>query len=242
MPMLLINCDLGEGIGPESEILPHIDLCSLACGGHAGDKDILKEVLGLALQYGVSAGAHPSYPDPQYFGRRSMNLPPEVLKESLLEQIGLFQYVSTSMGAFMHHIKAHGALYHDIATDPVMAQIYLEIVTPFRETSYLIVPSNSEIERKARIQGFSLMYEAFADRAYNAKGQLLSRSEEGSVLIAPELVWKQYESLSEKGIVYVSNEPVSVLAQTACIHGDNPNAVAIVKHLCNQRRKWISSS
>lgn len=242
MSMLLINCDLGEGIGPDSDLLPHIDLCSLACGGHAGDREILKEVMELAMHHGVLAGAHPSYPDLRNFGRVSMQLPPEVLKESLLEQIGLFQYVGTSMGIPMHHIKAHGALYNDVASDPVMANIYLEIVEPFKETAYLMVPPKSEIARKAQVMGFSVLYEAFADRAYTPNGQLLPRGKEGAVITSPELVWMQYNSLSEKGVVFVSNEPVSVVAQTACIHGDNPNAIAIVEHLSNQRKQWTSSS
>ncbi|HBB48509.1 MAG TPA: lactam utilization protein LamB, partial [Flavobacteriaceae bacterium] len=81
-----INCDLGEGMANDAQIMPHISRCNIACGGHAGNPEIMQRSIELAVKHGVPIGAHPSYPDKDNFGRLSMSLTPQALKETLFQQ------------------------------------------------------------------------------------------------------------------------------------------------------------
>ncbi len=227
-----VNCDMGEGVGNEAQILPLVSSCNLACGGHAGSPELLLEILGLAKKLGVRAGAHPSYPDRKNFGRLSMTLSKVELAQTIQEQIAVFQHAAERTGTRMHHIKAHGALYNDLAADPHLAQIYLEVLEPFKNAAILFAPCGSLFAKLAYSQGFTVWEEAFGDRAYNADGSLVSRRLEGAVLSNPEVVLKQIiQMVCHRQVKTLQNKVYTLEPKTICVHGDTPGALEILMYL-----------
>ena len=227
-----LNCDVGEGVGNEQELFPHISSCNIAGGGHAGNRESMKEIVTLAGKAGVRAGAHPSYPDRENFGRKHMQLTARELEESLLEQLQLLDEVAAAAGVPLHHIKAHGALYNDLAENPALAREYLRILTPYRESRVLFVPAGSDLMRRASSLGYRVWGEAFADRAYNADGSLVARSEPGAVLTEAPRVFRQVRDLVLRGRATTpEGREIKLSPDTICIHGDTPGALEILMYL-----------
>ncbi|MBT8183827.1 MAG: LamB/YcsF family protein, partial [Eudoraea sp.] len=162
-----INSDVGEGLGNEKDLFPYLSSCNIACGGHVGDASSIREIVLLSKTYQLKAGAHPSYPDPENFGRITMKYTKAHLIESIRNQLALISDILKEEGEELHHIKPHGALYNDVASDPEMAVTLLEAIAKFREDTILYVPYNSQIERLALEGGFMIWREAFGDRNYN---------------------------------------------------------------------------
>ena len=227
-----LNCDAGEGVGNEPELFPLISSCSIACGGHAGDADTMRRTISLAMDHGVAVGAHPSYPDRDRFGRVSLKIDPTVLRESLELQLHTFGDILTRLGAPLHHIKAHGALYNDLAPGGSLATLYLEVLEPFREGVLLYAPCGAEFVSLAESRGFAVWEEAFADRAYEPDGSLVARTKPGAVVTAPEAVFEQLKEMVLHGRVRcVDGTFYPLQPRTICIHGDTPNASGILQHL-----------
>ncbi|MCX2681487.1 5-oxoprolinase subunit PxpA [Galbibacter sp. EGI 63066] len=230
-----INCDLGEGTSNESELMPYIQSCNIACGGHAGDESTMKEVVKLAVKHQVKIGAHPSYPDRENFGRKSISISAEKLISSIQEQIQLMDGVLGGFSAKLHHIKPHGALYNDIAKDEKRAAVFLQAIRNYKEKVALYVPYNSVIAKKAKGEGFSIIYEAFADRSYNPDLSLVARSKPNAVLTDVDAILKQVLSVAKEGrVTAVDGSTVPIKADTFCVHSDTENATDIVKYLYNQ--------
>lgn len=227
-----LNCDVGEGMGNESLLFPYISSCNIATGGHAGDIDSMREVASLAIKHQVRIGAHPSYPDPQNFGRVSLEMEKRDFQESMAAQLNSLLEVLAPLKVTMNHIKAHGALYNDLAPGGRLALEYLEVLTPFKESQILYAPCGSEFAGMAREQGFHVWEEAFADRAYRADGGLVSRTLSGAVHTDPEVVVEQVLEMSTKNQVRCADGSFfSMKPDTICIHGDNPAALEILKML-----------
>ncbi len=234
-----INCDVGEGIGNEAELFPHISSCNIACGGHAGDAETMLGVLHLAKENGIKVGAHPSYPDRENFGRLSMTIAPRDLKTSIQEQISLLEDLVTGAGLKLHHIKAHGALYNDIASNAVLAMQYLESIEAYREKAVLYVPPRSVIAKKAGKSGFDCALEAFGDRAYRTDLSLVSRQQQNAVIASPKAVLQRIVSMARDQVVPgIDGELLKIRADTFCIHGDTPNALQILMYLSSELPKY----
>ncbi len=233
-----LNCDTGEGVGNEALLLPLVSSCNIACGGHAGDRVSMESVVGLALEHGVRIGAHPSYPDREHFGRLSLKLPAEELQEALLGQLKSLEKILQAKGANLHHIKAHGALYNDLAADPVLGKSYLEALVAYRHRVRLFAPCGSGFARQAREAGFQVWEEAFADRAYRSDGSLAARQLPGSVHSNPEEVWRQLRQMVFEGHVStLDGTNYTLLPQTYCVHGDTPQAYEILMYLSGKLRE-----
>lgn len=227
-----LNCDVGEGVGNERHLFPHISSCNIACGGHAGNRDTMKEIVTLAGKSGVRAGAHPSYPDRENFGRKHMDLTVGELEETLGEQLRLMDEVAATAGVPLHHIKAHGALYNDLAANPALAREYLRILSPYRKSRVLFLPAGTELLHLASSRGYTVWAEAFADRAYNADGSLVARSEPGAVLTEAPRVFRQVRDLVVTGRATTPEGGEILLSpDTICIHGDTPGALEILMYL-----------
>ncbi|MGX1929980.1 5-oxoprolinase subunit PxpA [Flagellimonas sp. 2504JD4-2] len=230
-----INCDVGEGVGNESQLLPLISSCNIACGGHAGDVETMEKVVRLAQKNNVKIGAHPSYPDKLNFGRQVMSISDENLRQSIVEQLKIFDEVLKGEGGNLHHIKAHGALYNQTAKDKNLATLYLDAVDSYREDAFLYVPFGSIITKLAVERGFNIIYEAFADRNYNIDLSLVSRQLDNALIKEPEHVLKHIIPIIKKGeVVTISNERVKIKADTLCIHGDTPSALQILMYLSEE--------
>jgi len=233
-----INCDTGEGIGNEPQLIPLVSSCNIACGGHAGDARSMDRVVALAAEHGVRIGAHPSYPDREHFGRRSLDLPPEVLRESLLRQVAALEGALQARGAGLHHIKAHGALYNDLAARTQLGAFYLEVFGPYRGRVKLFAPCGSSFAAQARAAGFEVWEEAFADRAYRSDGSLASRQLPGAVLTEPQQVWGQLRHMVlDRRVDTLEGTEFPIEAQTYCVHGDTPQAYEILMYLSRKLRE-----
>lgn len=192
----------------------------------------MAETIGLAKRHGVLIGAHPSYPDREHFGRVTLDMDLSDLMESVVEQIGTLANLVDEMGGGLHHIKAHGALYNDLAKGGDMAVGYLEVVAPYKKSVMLYSPCGSVFTAMASDAGFSVWEEAFVDRAYNPDGSLVSRKRTGSLLTSPEEVKYQLQEMVLHGRVRCSDGSYwPIEAQTYCLHGDTPNAPEILTYL-----------
>lgn len=234
-----INCDLGEGIGSEEFILPLISSCSIACGGHAGNNETIRSVARLAKLNAVKVGAHPSYPDRENFGRISLLISKQELKESIKEQVDNFAAILKEEAIDMHHIKAHGALYNDLISDVELAQAYLEAIETYKNTAYLYVPANSVIEGEALVAGFRIKYEAFGDRNYTDAGLLVSRREENAIIEKPQAVLEHIARMvHEREVKLPSGKRIRMLADTYCVHGDTPFALDILTYISEHQTMY----
>jgi len=213
MPAIDLNADLGEGDPHDAELLTIVSSCNIACGGHAGDAASMRATIASAISNNVAIGAHPSYPDREGFGRRSNFLAGDELRISLLAQINKLASIATELGAALVHIKPHGALYNDAVNDRELADLVAGCVaTAAPGTAFVGLP-DSEMQHAASRHSLDFVAEGFIDRAYQADGQLVPRSEPGAVHKSLELILPQAVSLVGK-------------VDTLCIHGDTPGAVA----------------
>ena len=227
-----INADVGEGIGNEAELMPYLSSCNIACGGHAGSPEIIKTVIQLAKKHDVKIGAHPSFPDPQNFGRKEMALPTNELVTSLKSQINEVLTIAKSLNGYLHHVKPHGALYNLVAKNTAIAKLLVAVIKSFKEPLCLYVPPNSEIEAIAIQEGIPIRYEVFIDRAYNDDFSLVSRSEPNALLENLEdLISHSLRMIQQQKIKTISGTDLNITADTYCVHGDHPDAVAILSVL-----------
>ena len=230
-----INCDVGEGVGNDKDLLPLISSCNIACGGHAGDKASMKETVQLARLYNVKVGAHPSYPDKENFGRTSIRIPQKELIDSIRTQIHNLGVIAEIENLQLHHIKPHGALYNDVAKNKVLAKLFLTSVAKYREEVFLYVPYASEIEREALKQNFKITYEAFADRNYTADLSLVSRQNPQALIIEKEKVlYHVLKMVKHRKVRTITGQETKILAETFCIHSDTPLAFQIVLYLTEE--------
>jgi UPF0271 protein len=222
-----INCDLGEGGKFDSQIMPLVSSCNIACGGHFGNAETIRQAIQLAKQNSVFIGAHPSYPDPTNFGRKSMQMSNKDLAESLRTQLMTFFEIAKDLQATIHHIKPHGAFYHDVATNPKIAQLFLDVVQQFSDDVKLYSAPNSVLSTLNSSRKL-IFKEVFADRAYHDNGSLLSRAEKNAVLTEAEQV-KELNFVLRQQVRSNAGNWIPLNFNTICFHSDSPNALKNLK-------------
>ncbi len=232
-----INADMGEGfghykIGNDEELIKYVTSINVACGFHAGDPNVMRETIRLAKKYGVNVGAHPSYPDLQGFGRRSMKMRKEELINFIIYQLGALSGFLKIENMSLSHIKPHGALYNDAANDKEIALAIGEAVSLFDKNLPIVGLANSPAIKIWKKMGLRVREEVFADRNYKDDGTLVSRSEKNALLKDPEEIAKRvYNMVSERKIKTITGKKISVSFDTICIHGDTKNAPEIVRKI-----------
>lgn len=227
-----INVDVGEGIGNESILMPLISSCNIACGGHAGDSETMRMVVKLATAYNVKIGAHPSFPDKANFGRKDMDISCAALYTSIKGQIDDLLIILKEEKAQLNHVKPHGALYNLAAVDDKKASVIIEVMKNFILPVKIFVPYNSVIEKMAIENNIPIKYEAFADRNYNDDGTLVSRSENNALINDSEQMFDHvFRMISSDKVKTISGAEIKMIADTFCIHGDNPRAVNLIQDL-----------
>jgi UPF0271 protein len=227
MTTIDLNADLGEGEPGDEELLRVVSSCNIACGGHAGDVTSMQATIREALANGVAIGAHPAYPDREGFGRRSHYMAGEELLSSLLHQLKTFYAVASELGATVVHVKPHGTLYTDAVTDAGLADVIARAVQSMPGRPALVGQPGTELEAAAATHGLAFVAEAFVDRAYQADGRLVPRSEPGAVHDDIERIMAQAVSLAVDGrVTGQDGSEIPVRADTLCIHGDTPGAAA----------------
>ncbi|MCW3479984.1 5-oxoprolinase subunit PxpA [Neisseriaceae bacterium JH1-16] len=229
-----LNADLGEGAGHDEAILEYISSANIACGWHAGDADTMRQCVRWALARGVAIGAHPSYPDRQYFGRTEMTLPPDSVYTSVLYQIGALQAIARGEGTRLHHVKPHGALYNQAAHDPLLAEAIVAAVQAADPALRLVGLAGSELVQHARAAGLVALDEAFVDRRYRADGTLVPRSAAGALIEDEAEALAQALQLVNGSVTSIDEQHIAIHADTLCLHGDSPYAVTFARLIHSQ--------
>jgi 5-oxoprolinase (ATP-hydrolysing) subunit A len=237
MTAIDLNSDLGESygawaMGDDEAMLSIVSSANVACGFHAGDPlGILKTVQAAAKQ-GVSIGAHVSYPDRVGFGRRDMDVTSAELTADVIYQIGAIKGVAAAAGVTVGYVKPHGALYNRIAHDPKQGQAVIDGIKAIDPSLVLMGLAGAPILELAQKSGLRTVAEAFADRAYTPGGELVSRREAGSVLHNTDLIARRMLQLAREGTLEaIDGSTIKIDAQSICVHGDSPGAVAIAQEI-----------
>lgn len=225
-----LNADLGEGASDDAELLALVSSANIACGWHAGDARLMQATVAAALARGVAIGAHPSFPDRDNFGRSEMQLSAADLRADLIYQIGALQALVRAAGGKLHHVKPHGALYNQAARDPSLADAIAAAVRAVDPTLALYGLAGSELLRAGQRAGLRAVAEVFADRGYRADGSLVPRSQPGAFIDdVDEAVARTLRMVRDGVVQAVTGETVPLQAQTICLHGDGPHALAFAR-------------
>lgn len=235
-----LNCDMGESfglykLGNDDDLLEYVTSVNIACGLHAGDPSTMRRMLGSAIEKGVATGAHPGYPDMQGFGRRFIEVSPQEAYDFVVYQIGALQGFAHALGGRLQHIKPHGALYNAAAIDGSLAEAIAAAARDVDDGLILFGLSGSELIAAGEKAGLRTANEAFADRTYQSDGTLTSRRRPDALVTEPEEAVAQAIRIVKQGKVRTTDgADVEVHADTICIHGDRPDAVALAR-LIRQR-------
>lgn len=230
-----LNSDLGESfgawtMGDDAAMLDIVTSANVACGFHAGDPAGVLGTLRAAAERGVSVGAHVAYPDLSGFGRRAMDVASADLQAGVIYQIGALQALAKVAGTTVRYVKPHGALYNTIAQDERQATDVIEALRVLDADLALVVLAGSPLEGWARSAGLRVVAEAFADRGYTPQGTLVSRRAPGAVLHDADVVAARMLRLVQEGVVEaVDGSLARVQADSICVHGDSPDAVAMAR-------------
>jgi len=237
MTAIDLNSDLGESygawrMGEDETMLGIVSSANVACGFHAGDPAGIWKTVKAAASRGVSIGAHVSYPDRVGFGRRDLDVTSGELIADVIYQIGALKGMAASAGVAVGYVKPHGALYNRIAHDPIQGQAVIDAIKAIDPSLVLMGLANAPILKLAQASGLKTVAEAFADRAYTPDGQLVSRREQGAVLHDTQLIARRMLQLARQGTLEaIDGSTITIEAQSICVHGDSPGAVAIAQEI-----------
>jgi 5-oxoprolinase (ATP-hydrolysing) subunit A len=235
-----VNCDLGESFGAftkgnDAGLMPFITSANIACGFHAGDPASMRRTVRMCMENNVSIGAHPGLLDLQGFGRRVMEITPQEVYELVLYQIGALEAFVRAEGTILKHVKPHGALYNMAAVDRPLADAIADAVYRFDPKLILYGLAGSQLIQAGQDKGLKTANEVFADRSYQADGMLTPRSHQQAVITDPDMAAARVALMLKYGVVKaLDGTDISIRAETVCVHGDGPNAIALAKALWNK--------
>ena len=225
-----LNADVGESfgayaIGHDPGLMRSITSANVAAGFHAGDPGVLRATIRRAKSHGVAVGAHPGFPDLAGFGRREMLMSPREAEDLVLYQIAAVAGVAHVEGVTLQHVKPHGALYNMAARDVVLAGAVARAVAAYSHSLVLLGPPDSELLKAGRALGLRVAGEAFADRAYEPDGSLVSRKKLGAIIHEVDVVVERAVRMAkERTVVAIDGSIVHLAAETICVHSDTPGA------------------
>jgi UPF0271 protein len=232
-----LNCDMGESfgawrMGQDEALLDLVTSANIACGYHAGDPATMMRTVQIAVAKGVALGAHPSLPDLQGFGRRTMAISPEEARGLTLYQVGALDAFARAAGGKLAHVKAHGALYNMAAKDRALATAIATAVRDFDPSLILVGLSGSELIKAGQALGLTCASEVFADRGLEPDGSLTPRGRPGAMIEDEEqAVTRVLRMVLEGKVAGSDGVDVAIQADTVCIHGDQPKALAFALRL-----------
>ncbi|MBQ4850381.1 5-oxoprolinase subunit PxpA [Pseudoalteromonas sp. MMG013] len=236
---MLLNCDLGESFGAwtmglDTKAMAEIDCANIACGFHAGDPDVIAATLQLAKQHNVTVGAHPSYPDKQGFGRRSMQMQHQELIHCLHYQIAALEGMAKVYGITLKYVKPHGALYNDMMRDNAILKSVLQAIADYpSDLKLMMLATRKQSEHRllANTYNVAVLFEAFADRLYTDDGLLSPRSMPTAVHDKTALLAQVTQLITHQSVQTNSGKTLPLAADTLCVHGDNEDSIALVKEI-----------
>ena len=233
MPTMDLNSDVGESfgrwtLGDDQAMFRSVTSANVACGFHAGDPSVIRSTCRKAAEAGVVIGAHVGYRDLAGFGRRFLDIDPNELADDVVYQIGALQALAAVEGARVKYVKPHGGLYNAIVHHTAQARAVVDAVKSVDPGLPIMGLPGSEVLRLAEAAGLRAVPEAFADRAYTPEGTLVSRSLPGSVLEDPAQVAEHVLRMATESVVRaVDGSILRIRAESICVHGDSPGAVAM---------------
>ena len=232
-----INCDLGEKSKHHSnkhdpELLRIVNSANVACGFHAGDEETMKQVVTISKKNGVSIGAHPSFNDPENFGRSRMNLSTNEIKKLIFDQYEILQDIAIKQDEKVSHIKPHGALNNMACEDIELAMILAKTINEIDKDLIYLVPTGSKMEEAARKLNMKIACEIFADRNYEDDGNLVSRKKVNALITDPDEAKKHvFNMVKNQALNCLSGKQIPCEIDSVCIHGDNDSSLATAKSI-----------
>jgi|TARA_B110000967_G_scaffold190154_1_gene214578 UPF0271 protein len=241
--MIDINCDMGElkqlfEDGTYEALMDHVTSINIACGGHAGDKVMMRAMVLLAKEKNVKIGAHPSYPDRENFGRFEMDISDKDLSASILEQINSLIEIADEYNYPICHIKPHGALYNSAAKDVGLATLIGKVIKSIKPTLPIMCLAGSKMVSVLKDMGLNVLRESFADRTYEADGSLRKRTSSNALIINIQDASMQAYSISKNNkLIAHDGSEVALRSDTLCIHSDTPDALKIAIAVNNKLKR-----
>ena len=232
-----INCDLGESskfCSTENDplLLKIVNSANIACGYHAGDKQTMEKTIKISKENGVSIGAHPSFNDPENFGRKRLNLPSGEISKLIIDQINILSNIANNSGTKVTHVKPHGALNNMACEDYELAKIISESIIQVNKDLIFLVPTGSQMEKVGKKLGMKTATEIFADRNYEDDGNLVSRSKNNAMITDPEVAKKHVIKMIEnQALNCYSGKQIPCEIDSICVHGDGKSAVSTAKEI-----------
>ena len=232
-----INCDLGEkskfhSVENDPELLNIVNSANIACGYHAGDEETMNMVIKISKSNGVSIGAHPSFNDPDNFGRKRINLTSSEINKLISDQYETLQRVAQQHNEKVTHIKPHGALNNMACEDLELAKTIAKAINSIDKNIIFLVPTGSQMEIAAKKLDMKIACEIFADRNYEDDGNLVSRSKDHALITNPEVAKKHVLSMvKNQALNCYSGKQISCEIDSVCIHGDNQSSLATAKSI-----------
>jgi len=232
-----INCDLGESSKLHSTendplLLKIVNSANIACGYHAGDKPTMEKTIEISKENNVSIGAHPSFKDPENFGRKRLNLPPSEITKLVINQIKILSDVANKTGMKVTHVKPHGALNNMACENYDLAKVISESIIQVNKELIFLVPTGSQMEKAGKKLGMKVAVEIFADRNYEDDGNLVSRSKDNALIVDPEIAKKHViKMVQNQAINCYSGKQVPCEIDAICVHGDGSSAVNTAKQI-----------
>jgi len=232
-----INCDLGESSKLHSTkndplLLKIVNSANIACGYHAGDKLTMEKTIETSKKNKVSIGAHPSFKDPENFGRKRINLPSTEIKKLIVDQINILSGIADEKGIKVTHVKPHGALNNMACEDYDLAKIISESIVEINKNLIFLVPTGSQMEKAGKKLGIKIAAEIFADRNYEDDGNLVSRSKKNAMITNPDIAKKHVIKMVEsQALNCYSGKRIPCDIDSVCVHGDGKSAVDTAKQI-----------
>ena len=230
-----INCDLGEKSKHHSnkydpDLLEIVNSANVACGFHAGDNESMNQVVQISKKNSVSIGAHPSFNDPENFGRKRMDLSSDEIRKLIIDQYEILQKITSDHGESVTHVKPHGALNNMACEDIELATILAKSIKEIDKDLIYLVPTGSKMEVAAKKFDMKIACEIFADRNYEDDGNLVSRKNQNALIADPEIAKRHVLSMvKNQSLNCLSGKKIPCEINSVCIHGDNKNSVETAK-------------
>jgi len=232
-----INCDLGESSKLHSTendplLLKIVNSANIACGYHAGDKPTMEKTIEISKENNVSIGAHPSFNDPENFGRKRLNLPSSEITKLIIDQINILSEIANKTGMRVTHVKPHGALNNMACENYDLAKVISESIIQVNKELIFLVPTGSQMEKAGKKLGMKVAVEIFADRNYEDNGNLVSRLKDNAMIIDPEIARKHViKMVQNQAINCYSGKQISCEIDAVCVHGDGSGAINTAKQI-----------
>jgi UPF0271 protein len=232
-----LNSDIGESfgsynLGMDEEVIKYVTSVNIACGWHAGDPLIMEHTVREAINNNVAIGAHPGYPDLMGFGRRNMDISPKEARAYMIYQLGALSAFARANGGKIQHMKLHGAFYNTASVKEEIAEAIIKGILDVDKDIILLALSGSYIAKLAEENGLRVAQEVFADRGYNDDGTLVNRKLPGAFIHDKEEAFRRIKDMVLEGkVTTISGKKISIVADSICVHGDNPMAVDFVRYI-----------